>query len=163
MNTDRKVELLYKKAKKQKYQCTKEEQGELAKYKIGRGEKSFYTTKANIKEYVHAVDKEGFKRTFYDWCMDNGKADKRRIGSDKYNMRSDQMYLGLGAILWGMIMWGMAFYLTFRGIIPGGICAIAGMIVGFVLARWRRRWIWLTLFIIPILICSMATMREMGL
>lgn len=160
MTTDRKVDLLYKRAKGQNIQCTQEERKELGKYKVECGEESFYTTKSNIKEYVRAVDKEGFKRSFYDWCMDNNKADKRRIGSDEKSMQARQKELGLGVVLFGAITWGLAIYWFCEEEVPVGTCAMGGMVIAYVLSRWKRRWTEITLFVIPILIGILAFMHQ---
>lgn len=85
--------------------------------------------------------------------LNSGQGGKKAVETEKYTVR-DQIELGLTGIFWGASAWALAIYNLFGEVIPGRICVIAGMIVGFLLARWRRKWMWLTLMVIPLVICA---------
>ena len=87
MNQARKTDLLYKKAKGQPVNMSDEERRELRRYKVETDD-GYFTTRANISAYVKAVD-QGYHLSFYDWCMSNKKADKRRKGSSAKELAAD--------------------------------------------------------------------------
>ena len=150
MNKTRKIDLLYKKAKGQELNATPEEKRELKKYKVQAGD-SNYATRGNISNYVSAVD-SGYRLSFYDWCQNNHKADRRRKGSSEKEMASANRDQGLGAIIMGWLTWGMAIYWMFHGSLSVGNCAIVGAVVSVILMRLNRRLSGFTLFLLPIIL-----------
>lgn len=150
MNKTRKIELLYQRAHGQGANIGAEEQKELRKYKVSSSD-GYYATKANIRAYVGAVD-EGCRLSFYDWCQNNLKADRRRKGSSEREMAQDNRMQGVGAILLGWLEWGIAIYWMFHGAIPAGSCAVVGAIISVILYRLNRSMIVFTLFLLPIIL-----------
>ncbi len=153
MNKVRKVDLLYRKANGQGSDATPDELKELRKYKVDRGEGAFFATKKNITAYVDAVDKKGCKISFYDWCMNNHRADKRRSGSSDAEMSRVNLEQGIGGVLFlGWVTWGIAIYWVFGGEMGIGPCIIVGMVISFIMSRIARKWALFTMFVLPCLI-----------
>ena len=150
MNQTRKVNLLYQKAHGQKMNASPEEQRELRKYSVSSGDGN-YATKANITAYVKAVD-NGYRLPFYDWCRNNHKADRRRKGSSENEMARENKADGIGAMMLGWLIWGMAIYWMFHGELTVGACAIVGAVVSAILQRLNRRMAGFTLFLLPIIL-----------
>lgn len=150
MNNSKKVTLLYQKAHGQGINASLEEQRELKKYKVSADDGN-YATKANISAYVRAVD-SGYHLSFYDWCQNNHKNDRRRKGSSEREMASANMDEGIGAMMLGWLIWGIAIYWMFQGSLTVGACAIAGAILSAILLRLNRRAAGFTLFILPMLL-----------
>lgn len=153
MNKSRKVDLLYKKAKGQNFNATPAEKQELMKYRVRAGEDDFYTTIANISAYVTAVD-NGNRSSFYDWCMNHGRADRRRKGSSAKAISSLNTERSIGMIFVGWLTWGMAIYWMFHGSLDVKTCAIGGIIISFLISRFGRRWAGLTVFLLPIILTA---------
>lgn len=150
MNQARKTDLLYKKAKGQPVNMSDEERRELRGYKVETDD-GYFATRANISAYVKAVD-QGYHLSFYDWCMSNKKADKRRKGSSAEELAADDRQGDLAAIAMGWLLWGLAIYWMFHGALSVGACAVAGIIVAVVLRRRARAWAGLTMFLLPIIL-----------
>jgi hypothetical protein len=151
MNKSRKVALLYQKAKGQHLDASPDELRELSNYKISAGEGDFYTTKSNISSYVTDVD-NGYRLSFYDWCMNNHKADRRRRGSSEKEIAQYNSGQNTSVALWGWLVWGIAIYWMFHGEMTVGACAIMGAIVSVVIYNLARRWAGFTLIILPIIL-----------
>lgn len=151
MNKARKVDLLYKKAKGQNMNASAEEVHEMKKYKVDCGENSFYATKANISQYVTAVD-NGYRLSFYDWCMNNKKADRRRKGSSEEDIAGFNREQSAAAIFIGWLIWGIAIYWMLHGAMSVGACAIAGAIVSVILLKCSRKNAAFTVFLLPIIL-----------
>jgi len=156
MTKARKVDLLYRRAKGQGSDASSEELRELRKYKVLQGEGDLYVTKANLNAYVDAVDKKGCKISFYDWCINNHKADRRRVGSSDKELSQLNQEQRLSAMLLGWLTWGIAIYWVCQGEMSVGSCAVAGAAVAFVLSRIARRWVMFTLFALPVIIAVLA-------
>ena len=152
MNKSRKIDLLYKKAHGQGVDMSPGEKRELSKYKVQAGD-SNYATRANISKYVSAVD-GGYRLSFYDWCLNNHKADRRRKGSSEREMARENTERGIGAVMLGWLVWGIAIYWIFNERLSVGSCAIAGAIVSLILSRVNRRLSGLTVFILPIVLVA---------
>ena len=157
MTKSRKIELLYQKAKGIQLDLSKAELRELKKYKVECGEDSFYATKSNIKAYVDAVDIDGCRSPFYDWCMNNKKADRRRKGSSEQEMEITNKTNKIAAMLGGWLTWGIAVYWFLRRlapteIIPTETCALYGGIIAAILYVQNRAKIGWRLFLLPILL-----------
>lgn len=150
MNKARKVDLLYKIAHRQSVNITAAEQKELRKYKVYEDDAN-YATKSNLSSYVNEVDK-GYRLSFYDWCQNNYKADRRRKGSSQREMAANNRDNSISAMLLGWLVWGMAIYWMFKGALSVGACAIAGAIVAAILLHLNRRMAGFTLFLLPIII-----------
>ena len=151
MTKARKVELLYCNAKGQKIRATAEEMKELSRYKVDYDEGS-YATKTNIGAYVTAVDK-GSRRTFYDWCIDNGKGDRRRREGRAEAIQENDKWGGIGAVATGWLAWAACLYvMTGLNSSAGGSCLLLGAIVSFVLYKVRRDFTWFTLIVLPIVL-----------
>ncbi|MBR1472089.1 MAG: hypothetical protein IJ600_10675 [Lachnospiraceae bacterium] len=150
MTKSRKVELLYNKARGQGMNATPQELKELARYMVGNGEGN-YATKRNISAYVTAVD-QGSHRSFYDWCIDNGRGDRRRKGGSAKEIREDEKTMSFAAIFMGWLAWGIAIYWILHGSVPAGECAVAGAVVSLVIYKLKREWAGITLFILPIVL-----------
>lgn len=154
MTKTRKVELLYKKARGQKMNATPEELRELKKYKVDFNEVELYVKKANISAYVSAVDNNGFRRSFYDFCRDNRVADRRRKGSSEEDIAGYDKDQGIGLIFLGWLTWGIAVYWMFHGALSVGTCAIMGIIISLCLFRFSRKWVAWTVFILPLVLAA---------
>lgn len=153
MTKSRKAELLYRKAKGVRMNATSEELKELHKYKVDANEDEFYTTKSNINSYITAVD-NGTRISFYDWCMNNKKADRRRRGSSEEKMGRENRTGELSAMFLGWLTWGLAIYWIFGENLSVSFCAIAGMAVSALLYRCARaKAIW-TIFLFPIVLMA---------
>lgn len=150
MNNARKVTLLYQKAHGQSIDASPEERRELKKYRVSSDDSKF-ATRANVSAYVKAVD-DGYRLSFYDWCRNYHKADRRRKGSSKEEMSSENFLDGIGAMIFGWLTWGMAIYWMCHGSVDTGSCAIVGAIVSVILSRASRRRVFFTLFLLPILL-----------
>lgn len=158
MTNARKVDLLYRKAKGQNLNANPKEMAELSHYKVDFGEGDFYSTRANIRDYVAAVDRQGCGISFYDWCMNEGRADQRRRGSSKKAMAASQRGFGGGLMFVGAITWGMALYYILGkavGVIP---CMVVGAVVSFVIGRMSRRFSLFNVFLLPIIILALVTL-----
>ena len=155
MTKARKIDLLYQKVKGLPLNATPEELQELKKYKVAEGANSFYATKANLKEYVTAVD-NGSRRSFYDWCIDNGKADRRYKGSDSKKIKSDDLKEIISYTLFGWLLWGVALYFLFAGALSGGACILIAIALNFILYKLNRELSFLTLFLLPIFILGFS-------
>ena len=140
MNKARKTELLYQKAKGRPMNITEKERRELSRYRVRANEGSFYATKANISAYVTAVD-QGCRISFYDWCMNHSRADRRRKGSDEAAMGRVRRENSLAAMGMGWLVWGMALYWAFQE-------------ASVILYQSARRFSAFTLFLLPILIAA---------
>lgn len=159
MNKSRKIDLLYSKAKGRGYNASAAEMQELRKYRVQENEGSFYTTKSNISQYVTAVD-NGCRTSFYDWCMNNNKADKRRYGSDERSMKSYDRFSVAGSIVLGAMAWSAPIYQLMGSSFDAKFGLIAGGFISFVLYKVARRWTIFTSLILPIILCGIiVTMK----
>ena len=150
MNKTRKVDLLHKVAHGQGFWGSAEEKRELKKYKVTSGD-SYYATKANLSAYVSAVD-SGYRLSFYDWAMNNCKADRRRKGSSEAEMAQFNKDQGISAMLMGWLVWGIAIYWMFHGSLGVGACAVAGAVIALILFRLARNLAVFTQLFLPIII-----------
>ncbi len=150
MNKARKVDLLHKVAHGYGFQGSAEEKRELKKYKVTQ-EDSYHATKANLSAYVSAVD-SGYRLSFYDWAMNNCKADRRRKGSSEAELAQFNKNQGISVIFMGWLIWGIAIYWMFHGSLGVGTCALAGAIIAFILFRLARNWAVITQIFLPIII-----------
>ena len=154
MNATRKEQLLYQKAHGQGINASPAEKRELRKYKV-EDDDGAYATKANIHAYIKAVD-SGYRLSFYDWCRNNHKADRRRKGSSEKEMASQNREQTINVMLMGWLVWGVALYWAFGQRQSVGSCAIMGAIISAVLQRVSRKWAMFTCFILPCLIAAIA-------
>lgn len=154
MNKTRKIDLLYRKAKGQGFNASPEEIRELRKYKVEAGADASYATKANIRDYVTAVDGGACFGSFYDWCMNNKRADRRRRGSSEKEIASFNRSQSMGAAFLGWLTWGVAIYWIFDERISVNQCAVLGAIVSILLQRYSRKWAAFTLFLLPLILVS---------
>lgn len=152
MTKTRKVELLYKKAKGQTMNAMPEELRELKKYKVDFNEVDLYVKKANISAYVSAVDNNGFRRSFYDFCRDNRVADRRRKGSSEEDIAGYDRDQKISTIFIGWLTWGIAVYWMFHGSLSVGTCAVMGIIISLCLFKFSRKNVFLTVLILPIVL-----------
>ena len=151
MNKARKIDILYKRAKGQQYNATQSELEELYKYKVDFNEGDFYTTRENITKYVTAVD-NGSRLPFYDWCMNNKLADKRRKGSNEAAISGRNKEKAMSAIFIGWITWGMAVYWLFNEKLSVGVCAIIGAGISYALVRTSRKTAPFSVIVLPLLL-----------
>lgn len=150
MNKARKVDLLHKVVHGYGFQGSAEEKRELKKYKVTQ-EDSYHATKANLSAYVSAVD-SGYRLSFYDWAMNNCKADRRRKGSSEAELAQFNKNQGISVIFMGWLIWGIAIYWMFHGSLGVGTCALAGAIIAFILFRLARNRAVITQIFLPIII-----------
>ena len=158
MNKTRKVDLLYAKAKGQASNATTQELLELKKYRVASNEESFYVTKANISAYVTAVDK-GYPLSYYDWCVSNGKADRRRKGSSEEAIKSNDKSNTIGAVVAGFFLWALAIYWLTNGAISPVASLVIGAVVSLVLFKLSRKAAGFTLVFLPIILAVIAFMN----
>ncbi|MCM1506456.1 MAG: hypothetical protein NC177_04895 [Ruminococcus flavefaciens] len=153
MNKTRKIEILHKMAKGESYNATSAEIAELKKYKVSRGEDSFCATKKNISDYITDVD-NGCRISFYDWCRNHKRADRRRKGSSEKDISASNRSDSMSFMFVGWLTWGIAVYWIANGAVSVGACAIAGAVIAFVLSRCARRTSIMTMLILPIILAS---------
>lgn len=152
MNKTRKVDLLYKRAHGQALNASRDELNEIKKYKVYQGEDSFYTTKRNIGEYVSAVDVGKTHMAFYDWCINNCKADRRVKGGSEKDLADYNSSLTGASMFMGFFFWGIALYWFCEGQMPVVGCGLLGGLISVILRRFSMRWSLVTCIILPILI-----------
>lgn len=155
MTKARKVEILYRIAKGQSSNASREELQEIRKYKVIAGENVNYVTRANITNYVSAVD-NGYRLSFYDWCANNLQGDRRRKGGSASEICADNKNKSIATVLMGWLVWGIAIYWMLGGEVSVGACAIIGAVVAYILQKCFRRWAMFTLFILPIIIAVLC-------
>ena len=153
MTKARKVDLLYNIAKGSSTDATSAELRELKKYTVDRCEVKKFVKRDNISKYVSAVD-GGFKRSFYDFCVENRLSDRRRKGSSEEAIGKDDKNLGIAWVLIGWLTWGVAVYYILGGKVPSGIAAIIGGVVSLVICKRGRKSAMFTIFILQIVIIS---------
>ena len=151
MTKARKVEILYRMAKGHATDASLQELQELRKYKVSAGADADYATRANITNYVSAVD-NGYRLSFYDWCANNLQGDRRRKGGSAEEIAATNKAQSNATVFMGWLVWGIAIYWILGGKAAVGVCAIIGAVVAFVLQRCFRRGAMFTLFILPIAI-----------
>ena len=156
MNKTRKVEILHKIAHGQTVYVSPEEQRELNKYKVSEYDGNI-ATKANISAYVTAVD-NGTRLSFYDWCANNLRGDRRRKDGKAAAIAASNSEMSAAAVFMGWLVWGMAIYWMLDGKESFGTCAIAGMVVAFILSRCTRKIAGFTLFMLPIILTAIFGM-----
>lgn len=154
MNTARKEQLLYQKAHGQAMDASPAEQRELCKYRVDT-DNGYYATRANIRAYIRAVD-SGYSLPFYDWCISNRKADRRRKGSSEREMASDSRDKSAAVMLVGWLTWGIALYWAAGQSLSVGTCAIAGAVLSLLLYHLNRRLAMFTLLILPAIVACIA-------
>lgn len=154
MTNTRKEQLLYQKAHGQGMNASPAEQRELRKYKVDTDDGN-YATKANIRAYIKAVD-GGYPLSFYDYCRNNRKGDRRRKGHSEEEMASSNREQTIAVMMMGWLVWGVALYWIFRGSQSVGSCAIMGAIISAVLQRVSRKWAGVTCFLLPCVIAAIA-------
>lgn len=155
MTKARKVDVLYRMAKGQATDASPEELQELRKYKISARADANYATRANITNYVAAVD-NGYRLSFYDWCANNLQGDRRRKSGRAKEISSANKAQSTATVFVGWLIWGIAFYWIFNESLSVGACAILGAIVSFVLQRCFRRAAGFTLIILPIVLAVLC-------
>lgn len=154
MTNTRKEQLLYQKAHGQGINASPEEKRDLRKYKVDTDDGN-YATKANIRAYIKAVD-SGYHLSFYDYCCNNRKGDRRRKGSSEKEMASHNREQTIAAMMVGWLVWGVALYWAFGQRQSVGSCAIMGAIISAVLQRLGRKWAMFTCFVLPCVIAVIA-------
>ena len=158
MTHNRKVELLYNRAKGRTSNATPSELAELRRYHVDFGEGDFYSTKSNISAYVSAVDKQNCRISFYDWCMNNNRADRRRRGGSKEDMKKSNRNFSFGLMFVGFITWGFAVMSVLGGVLPAGACFIVSALISVAIGKASRQASVFTTFMLPIIIGVLASM-----
>ena len=153
LNKARKVELLYKKARGQKSDATREELIALQRYKVEFKEGDFYTTKGNIWDYINAVD-NGTRLTFYNWCIENRKADRRYAGSSESAIAADDRGSKIAAMSMGWLTWGVAIYWIFRESLSVGVCAVIGAVISLLVMKCMREKAGFMVFLLPLILAA---------
>ena len=154
MNKTRKIDILYKRAHGQYVDVTSEENRELRKYKVDSGDSSI-ATKANIRAYVNQVDK-GYRLSFYDYCCNNLKGDRRRKGGKASEIKAFNRDQSLGAMFMGWLFWGVALFWMFDKSQSVGSCAIMGAIVSVILLKCSRKYAGFTLILLPVILMALC-------
>lgn len=153
MTKARKVELLYRKANGQDWNASPDEAKELRRYKVDANEGSFISTKTNIAAYVTAVD-NGYRLAFYDWCMENKKADRRRKNSDQESMTRFNSNQNKAVVFIGWLMWGIAIYWILQEMVPAAGCAVIGAVIALLLFKIARKLAAFTLILLPLMLAA---------
>lgn len=151
MNKTRKSEILYNRAKGRFITVTASEETELKKYKVDFGEGDFYSTKANINGYITAVDK-GYRKSFYDWCMDNGKADRRQRGTSKKELKQGDNQASFGVSIFGGVLWGCVINLLSDA--GGAASVFLGVILTIILYKSSRKMAAFTVILLPLILLA---------
>lgn len=154
VNKARMVDLLYKRAHGESLNATHDELQALKKYKVYQDDGSFYTTKKNIGDYVSAVDTGKTKVSFYDWCMNNCRADRRRKGSSEKDIADYNSSVSIGSELVGIFFWGLALFWIFEQELNLFGCAVLGAILTVILRKISTRWSVMTCMIVPVVIMA---------
>lgn len=150
MTQARKVDLLYQKAHGGMTGATPAEKLELMKYRVGSDDTQL-ATRANISAYVKAVD-SGTHSSFYDWCYNHKKGDRRRKIHKEDAMASDNKEKMLASFGIGWLTWGMALYWLAGGAVSAGGCAVVGGILAIVVNRFSRKYAMFTGFVLPLIL-----------
>ena len=157
MDKTTKINKLYKIAMGEPVQLSPAERSELSKYKVGQVGKPL-TTKGNISQYVTAVDR-GCHKTFYDWCLDNHKGDRRTKDGSAYAISKFNKGQYTSVALFGWLIWGMALYWIFDRSISAGGCAVAGAILTVILYKIKREISGFTCVLLPVIILAIIGSR----
>lgn len=152
MTRAQKIEILYRKAHGDSIYLSPDEQSELKKYRVSDYD-SEWATKANIRDYVNAVD-NGCRLGFLDWCQNNCRGDRRRKGHSREDIAANNRALTVSAVCIGWLLWGMAIYWLSPVKLTVGGSAVLGAVLSIILVRVNRRWAGFTLLILPILLLS---------
>lgn len=158
MNRERKVELLYRKAKGQSMNASPAEIQELSRYGVDFDEGDFITTRKNIADYVKAVD-NGCRTSFYDWCMNNNRADRRRKGGSEAELQTFGKQQTGAVMFVGWLTWGMAIYWFFQAEVSVGICAVLGAVISVALFKCTRKVAMFTVILLPIILAAIFGSR----
>lgn len=156
MTKARKVEILYRMAKGQATDADSRELQELRKYKVSSGMDANYATRANISNYVSAVD-NGYYLSFYDWCCNHLQGDRRRKGGSAAEIQNHNKLQSMAAGFVGWLVWGIAIYWMFGGSVSVVACAVIGAVVACILIKCFRRWATFTMFILPVILAVLCS------
>ena len=152
MNKETKINYLYKIAMGQDVNLSTKECEELSKYNVGYVGKPL-TTKSNISQFVSAVDR-GYRKGFYDWCLDNNKGDRRIKEGSVDSIKTFNREQTFCVILIGGVFWGLAIYWLLNGNASSEGCMIAGAIVSVIIYRLKREAAGFTCIILPLIIST---------
>lgn len=150
MDKSSKINVLYKIAMGESVSLSTAEKIELSRYKVGYVGKPL-TTKGNIGQYITDVDK-GYRKSFYDWCLDNNMGDRRTKSGSSSAIKSFNREQNIGVMLVGWLVWGLAIYWILNERISAGGCAIIGALVSVVVFRLKREAAGFTCFLLPIIL-----------
>lgn len=151
MTKKQKVDLLYKRALGEVKSFSPNATKELSKYKVYEYNDRYRSIvkKANLEEYVTAVDNGECKISYLDWCRNNGKADRRYRNSSKENIMAENKVQMVGMFLIGAIFWGILLsYLS----IASWASIVIGGIISVMMYRINRDNLWFTCIVLPLLI-----------
>lgn len=154
MKKDRKIDLLYRKAKGQGWNhASQAEIQELRKYKVDADD-GYYATKANISAYVSDVDRGRWNHSFYDWCRENKKADRRRTGSGEAEMAQFNNAQNKSVIFIGGFIWGIALYWLMGESASVVGCLVMGALIALGLFKISRKRVAFTVVGLPIILAA---------
>lgn len=153
MKKDRKIELLYRKAKGQAWNASQAEIRELQRYKVDADD-GYYATKANISAYVTDVDNGRWNHSFYDWCRENKKADRRRKGSSEAEMEQFNSAQNKSVVIIGGFIWGIALYWILQESVSAVVCLVIGALIALGLFKISRKQAMFTVIGLPIILAA---------
>ena len=158
MDKTTKVNILYKIARGEFVNLSPAEKRELDKYRVS-GAGTTFATKININAYVSAVDKQGYRKSLYNWCIENEKGDRRTKAGRAESLRSFKRNQGMASALLGCLLWGVALYWIFGGALSVGACAIMGSIVAFILNKANRETTGFSCLLLPCILAAIFGSR----
>lgn len=138
MTKKQKIDFLYRKAKGEVTGFSKEVSAELSKYRVVKvgGKNASIVKKANIEEYIDAVDSGECKIPYVDWCLNNCKADRRFKNSSVKDIKKRNRMESSAMVVLGFFFWSWCM----RSLLPVGtlISMALGGSIAFVLYRNNR-------------------------
>lgn len=101
----------------------------------------------------------GYRKSFYDWCLDNNKGDRRMKAGKESSLKAFNQGQSFGVAATGWLVWGLALYWLFGEKLAVGACAIIGAIVSLALFKLSRQGSTFTCIILPIIIAVICATR----
>ena len=114
-----------------------------------------------MSEYVPACDR-GEMRDFYNWCMVNGKGDRRYTYGKQEYLKDIRQNHSLAGLFMGAFSWGILLNGVLGGSVSIVMCCVIGAVIGFVLMNVSRQNSFALNFAVPILLFAVLTYFRMN-
>ena len=122
------------------------------------GHHAIIPTNSISARYITAVD-NGYHKSFYDWCLDNNKGDRRMKSGKEGSLKSFNKVQSVSVAVIGWLIWGIAVYWILGGRLSAGVCAIIGAAVSVFLFKLNRQGAAFTCIILPIVLAAIFASR----